>query len=72
MHDTAVPTANSYRTRTTSPGEAEHRAGLGCGMIRFNNCLWATMHDVRKPEPNLQEERELEADAWWLVRPQSA
>jgi hypothetical protein len=45
--------------------------GLGCGMIRFNNCLWATMHDVRKPEPDLQEKQELEADAWRLVRPQS-
>ena len=20
---------------------------LGCGMIRFNNCLWATLQDVR-------------------------
>lgn len=33
---------------------------LGCGMIRFNNCLWATLHDVRNPEPNIQEEQELE------------
>jgi hypothetical protein len=34
--------------------------GLRYGMIRFNNCLWATLHDVRNPEPNIQEEQELE------------
>ena len=30
--------------------------GRGCGMIRFNNCLLATLLNVRKPEPNLQEQ----------------
>jgi hypothetical protein len=71
MHDTAVPTANFYRTQTTGPGKLNTMLGLDCGMIRFNNCLWATMHDVRKPEPDLQEKQELEAEAWRLVRPQS-
>jgi hypothetical protein len=54
------------------PGKLDTVVGLSYGMIRFNNCLWATLHDVRKPEPNLQEEPEVGADAWRLVRPQSA
>jgi hypothetical protein len=38
MHDTAVPTANFYRTQTSGPGKMDTRRRLGCGMIRFNYC----------------------------------
>jgi hypothetical protein len=72
MHGTAVPTASFYRTQTTGPWKLNTMLGFGCGMIRFNNLSLGDAHDVRKPEPNLKEETGVRADAWRLVRPQSA
>ena len=53
-------TASSVGFGGTKPGAARI-ATIGwprCGMIRFNNCHFVTLQDVRKPEPNLQEEQE--------------
>ena len=48
-------TSNSRRRRLPGCGTSERSPDaelpvvrLGCGMIRFNNCLWATLQDVRK------------------------
>jgi hypothetical protein len=60
MHDTAVPTANFYRTQTTGPWKLNTMLGFGCGMIRFNNLSLGDAHDVRKPEPNLKRKQVLE------------
>jgi hypothetical protein len=71
MHDTAVPTANFYRTQTSGPGKLVSPAPARLRYDSFQLLSSATMHDVRKPEPNLQRSRS-RADAWRLVRPQSA
>jgi hypothetical protein len=57
MHDTAVPTANFYRTQTTGPWKLNTMLGLGCGMIRFNNCLWAKLHELSNPSQTLKGNR---------------
>jgi hypothetical protein len=36
------------RTSERSPAVQLPVARLGCGMIRFNNYLWATLQDVRR------------------------
>ena len=37
-----------FGTSERSPDAQLPVVRLGCGMIRFNNCLWATLQDVRK------------------------
>ena len=57
MHDIALQgTANFCGTQTSSLGGWAVARRFVCGMIRFNNLSSATMHDVRRPMPNLQEE----------------
>jgi hypothetical protein len=71
MHDTAVPTANFYGTQTSGPAKLDSPAPARLGYDSFQLLSSATMHDVSKPEPNFKRSRR-RADAWRLVRPQSA
>jgi hypothetical protein len=51
--------------------EDGHPAPARLGYDSFQLLSSATAHDVRKPEPNFKRSRS-RADAWRLVRPQSA
>jgi hypothetical protein len=54
MHDTAVPTANFYRTQTSGPEKLDNPVRARLGYDSFQLLASVTLHDVRKPEPNLQ------------------
>ena len=40
---------HGIRTSERTPDAHVPVVRLRCGMIRFNNCLWVTLQDVRKP-----------------------
>ena len=50
-HQSSAVGFPGIRTSERSPDAQVPVARLSCGMIRFNNCLWATLQDVRKLEP---------------------
>jgi hypothetical protein len=70
MHDTAVPTANFYRTQTSRTGRLDNACSAWLRYDSFQ--LLSSAHDAGRQEtgPNLQEEQE-QTGAWRLVRPQS-
>ncbi|HET9605467.1 MAG TPA: hypothetical protein VFO87_00340, partial [Nitrospira sp.] len=48
VHQSSAVGFRGIRTSERSPDAQVPVVRLGCGMIRFNNCLWATLQDVRK------------------------
>ena len=48
VHQSSAVGFPGIRTSERSPDAQPPVVRLGCGMIRFNNCLWATLQDVRK------------------------
>ena len=48
VHQSSAVGFPGIRTSERSPDAQLPVVRLGCGMIRFNNCLWATLQDVRK------------------------
>ena len=49
VHQSSAVGFPGIRTSERSPDAQVPVVRLRCGMIRFNNCLWATLQDVRKP-----------------------
>ena len=47
VHQSSAVGFPGIRTSERSPDAQVPVVRLGCGMIRFNNCLWATLQDVR-------------------------
>ena len=48
VHQSSVVGFPGIRTSARSPDAELLVVRLGWGMIRFNNCLWVTLQDVRK------------------------
>jgi hypothetical protein len=57
MHDTAVQTANFYRTQTSGTGRLDNACSAWLRYDSFQLLSSATMQDVRKPGQTFKRSR---------------